>query len=221
MSSEAYIQGLADIFHEKGNPETAQGQMAYMKHQFDFYGLKMPVWSAITKAYVKTHGLPVNIKEVAILCFEADQREMQYFALEMVQTTLKKQDSDHIYLLEWLILHKSWWDTVDWIAKLVGIHFKRYPDLVVPVTERWMESGNMWLQRVCIIFQLFYRDQTNTDLMFKYILAVADSKEFFLQKAAGWALRQHTRTDPAVVEAFVKVHVLSALTRREAVRLLA
>ena len=100
MSSEAYIQGLADIFHEKGNPETAQGQMAYMKHQFDFYGLKMPVWSAITKAYVKTHGLPVNIKEVAILCFEADQREMQYFALEMVQTTLKKQDSDHIYLLE-------------------------------------------------------------------------------------------------------------------------
>jgi 3-methyladenine DNA glycosylase AlkD len=221
MSSEAYIRGITDLFLEKGNPEIAQGQMAYMKHQFEFYGLKMPAWTVITKAYIQVHGYPSDVKSVALLCFEADQREIQYFALEIVQATLKKQDSSHIDLLESLIVQKSWWDSVDWIAKLVGIHFKRYPDLIIPVTERWMASGNMWLQRVSIIFQLSYRDQTNTDLMFKYILAVADSKEFFLQKAAGWALRQHTRTDPAAVVAFVKAHPLSALTRREALRLMA
>ncbi|MEZ4918947.1 MAG: DNA alkylation repair protein [Saprospiraceae bacterium] len=55
---------------------------------------------------------------------------------------------------------------------------------------------------------------------FEYILLVADSKEFFLQKGAGWALRQYSKTNPDAVREFVAAHRLPALTRREALRLL-
>ncbi|MBK9015431.1 MAG: DNA alkylation repair protein [Saprospiraceae bacterium] len=161
------------------------------------------------------------MKTLARLCFEDEHRELQYFALEMVQKTLKKQPAEFIDFLEELIITKSWWDTVDWLAKLVGIHFKKHPQLIVPTTERWMASGNFWLQRVCLIFQLTYRDKTDFDLMKKYILHLASSKEFFLQKGAGWALRQHSRTDPQGITDFVQENPqLAPLTKREALRLI-
>jgi len=137
-----------------------------------------------------------------------------------VQKTLKAKAPEFIEFLEELILANSWWDTVDWISKLVGMHFKRFPQLIVPVTERWMDSGNFWLQRVCLIFQLSYKEKTDADLMFKYVRRVADSKEFFLQKGAGWALRQYSRTNPEAVREFLASTRLSALTKREAMRLI-
>ncbi len=84
-----------------------------------------------------------------------------------------------------------------------------------------MASGNFWLQRVCMIFQLSYRDKTDFELMKKYILQLAGSKEFFLKKGTGWALRQHTRTDPHAVLNFVENNPqLAPLTKREALRLI-
>ena len=83
-----------------------------------------------------------------------------------------------------------------------------------------MDSGNIWLQRVCLIFQLAYKEKTDEALMFEYVRRVADSKEFFLQKGAGWALRQYSRTNPEVVRQFVESTRLAPLTRREALRLI-
>jgi 3-methyladenine DNA glycosylase AlkD len=137
----------------------------------------------------------------------------------MVQKVQKKQGPEFIDFLEELITAKSWWDSVDWLAKLVGIHFKRYPALILPVTERWMASGNFWLQRVCLIFQLTYRQKTDFDLMKKYILQVAPSKEFFLQKGAGWALRQYSKTNPQGVADFIETNPqLAPLTKREGLK---
>ena len=46
------------------------------------------------------------------------------------------------------------------------------------------------------------------------------SREFFLRKAIGWALRQYARTDPSAVRAYVDAHrdVLSGLSIREATK---
>jgi 3-methyladenine DNA glycosylase AlkD len=223
MDNNKYLTHVQSVFLEKGDPEIALGQMRYMRNQFDYYGLKAGQWMALAKEIMAEKGIPEgdDLKAFAQLCFDDEHREMHYFALEMVQKTLKKQPADFIDFLESLITTKSWWDTVDWLAKLVGIHFKKYPQLILPITERWMASGNFWLQRVCLIFQLTYRDKTDFDLMKKYILQIAASKEFFLQKGAGWALRQYSRTNPNAVVHFVNENPqLAALTKREALRLL-
>jgi len=223
MKTEQYLHHVQAIFLEKGDPLVAQGQMRYMRNQFEFYGLKAGRWMELSKQIFQEKGIlqGEELQSLARQCFEDVHRELHYFALEMVQKTLKKQLADFIDFFEELITTKSWWDTVDWLAKLVGMHFKKHPDLILPITERWMASGNFWLQRVCLIFQLTYRERTDFELMKKYILQIAGSKEFFLQKGAGWALRQHSRTDPAGVVEFVKNNPqLAALTKREALRLL-
>ncbi len=222
LSPTEYFSIVRDLFRAHGDPLTAQGQMAYMRNQFDYFGLKMPAWMALTKQLHATHGLPEgeDLIQLARLCFADEHRELHYFALETVQKTLKNQPSEGIELLEELILTHSWWDTVDWLAKLVGIHFRRFPELIRPVTERWMDSGELWLQRVCLIFQLTYKEKTDTELLFNYIRRVAASREFFLQKGAGWALRQYSRTNPTAVAAFIEKEKLAPLTKREGMRLI-
>jgi 3-methyladenine DNA glycosylase AlkD len=219
-SPEAYFQIVRQRFREAGNPDTAEGQMRYMRNQFAYFGLKMPQWAALSKAVFAEQGMPEGeaLRDLARLCFDDEHRELHYFALEVVQKSLKRQPAEFVDFLEELICTRSWWDTVDWLAKLVGLHFRRHPALILPVTARWMASGNFWLQRVSIIFQLNYKDKTDVPLLFEHIRQVAHSKEFFLQKAAGWALRQYAKTDPERVRHFVQNTTLSPLTRREALK---
>jgi len=219
-SPSEYFRAVYDTFRTHGDPDRAQQQMRYMRHQFEYFGLPMPKWMPLTKELHAAYGIPSgeDLKTLVRLCFADDHREMHYFALETVQKSLKKQPADFIEFLEELICTRSWWDSVDWLAKLVGIHFKAYPELIRPVTERWMTSGNMWLQRVSMIFQLLYKEKTDAELLFGYIRRLAHSKEFFIQKGAGWALRQYAKVKPEVVVGFVESTKLAPLTRREALK---
>lgn len=220
LAPSDYCALVRDSFRRHGDPDVALGQMAYMRHQFEYFGLKMPAWMALTRQIHAEQGVPdgVDLQTLVRLCFEEDQREMHYFGLETYQKMLKKQPAEAIDFLEELILTRSWWDTVDWINKLVGIHFRRFPELIKPRTERWMDGGNIWLQRVCMIFQLPYKEATDSVLLFDYVTRLSGSKEFFLQKGAGWALRQYAKTNPQAVKAFVGSTRLAALTKREALK---
>ncbi|HAD12393.1 MAG TPA: DNA alkylation repair protein [Saprospirales bacterium] len=220
ITPENYYQLVRERFRAHGKPDVAQGQMAYMRHQFEYFGLKMPQWTVLTKAIHAEYGIPDGEELYALvrLCFQDEHREMHYFGLETLQKVLKKQPQDCIYFLEELILTRSWWDTVDWINKLVGLHFKKYPELIKPTVARWMDSGNIWLQRVCMIFQLAYKDKTDEALLFDCVRKLATSKAFFLQKGAGWALRQYGKIRPEAVREFLDKHPVSALTKREAMK---
>ncbi len=220
LSIEDYLTAIRRVLNDNGNPEYAQKQMAYMKNHFDFYGLNAPKWLGLSKTFFDENGVfdGDDLKEFARLCFDEPQRELHYFAIEMVQKQGKTQSEDFIYFLEELILTKSWWDSVDWLAKLVAAHFARFPHQIRPITEGWIQHENMWLQRMAITFQRYFKAKTDENLLFDYIRRTAHSKEFFIQKGAGWALREYARINPSAVIAFCETTKLAPLTRREALR---
>ena len=221
MKPDQYFAELKALLLRHGDPETAAGQVRYMRHQFDFMGLKAPKWVALSKDFFKRHGLfdGEELKIFARLCMEDEYREMNYLGLQMVEKQLKKQPEGFIDFLEELARTRSWWDTVDWLGKLVGLHFQRYRQLTAPVTAHWMDTGNIWLQRICLVFQLRYREKTDGALLFRFVKRLARTDEFFLQKGAGWALRQYSKTDGEAVRQFVESHPqLSPLTKREALK---
>ncbi|WP_267933880.1 DNA alkylation repair protein [Paenibacillus profundus] len=71
----------------------------------------------------------------------------------------------------------------------------RYPDAWAARAERWITSDNMWLNRTGILFQLKYKSKTDTGLLRRAIETHHNSKEFFLQKAIGWVLREYAKTN--------------------------
>jgi len=220
ISPEQYRQILVETFVNAGDPFRAEQQRAYMKDQFEYCGLGAPQWMALARELFNTYGLFTGkpLERFVMLCFDQEYREVQYVAIEMMQRRIGEQNKTWIRVLEKCITTNSWWDTVDWLAKLVGMHFKRFPELQHEYAYKWIASDNMWLQRVAIIHQLFYKETTDEKLLFEMITRVADSKEFFLRKACGWALRQHAKVFPHKVLAFVQKNQLSGLTVREAMK---
>jgi 3-methyladenine DNA glycosylase AlkD len=100
----------------------------------------------------------------------------------------------------------------------VGIHFKRYPEAREKYLAKWRASNNFWLRRTAILFQLDYKKETDFDLLREIIRENLDSREFFINKAIGWSLRQYARIDPKAVKKFVKSTPLHPLSRREAMK---
>jgi 3-methyladenine DNA glycosylase AlkD len=119
-----------------------------------------------------------------------------------------------------MLTHKSWWDSVDSInSNVIGKYFIKFPSLLEPTTKKWNQSSNIWLQRMSILFQLPYKEKTNTELLEKYIVNRIDTNEFFVNKAIGWALRAYAYTNKKWVIRFVKDHPqLSNLSKREALK---
>lgn len=66
--------------------------------------------------------------------------------------------------------------------------------------------------------QLRFKEKTDLALLYACIEPSLPSKEFFLRKAIGWALRQHAWTDPDEVRRYVRAHAgaLSPLGARGA-----
>lgn len=216
-----YIIPLKELFEKNANPSQAAPMKKYMRDQFEYLGIKTPQSAAMQKAFYAEHGLP-DINELdAILrdLWSLHQREFQYLGLGLLAKLEKKLPANFIKTIEYLIVTKPWWDTVDAIAShTVGTHFHRFPEVQEKFLPKWRASKNIWLRRTAILFQLNYKKETDFELLADIIRENLDSREFFINKAIGWALRQYARVDPNAVKKFVESTSLHSLSRREAMK---
>lgn len=220
--NEELLNAIEADFLEHADPVNAVSMQRYLKDQFVMYGLKAPVRQRILKPHLKRicaiyPELPENlIREM----WSRPQREWQHAAIELLQKYHRNAPPESIRLYEDLTLAKSWWDTVDFIASwMIGSYFKSYPEQILPYTRKWMDSGNCWLQRTALLFQLKYKSDLDWPLLRGYILELSGEKEFFIRKAIGWILREYGKVAPDIVRDFVyATPQLSGLSRREALK---
>jgi len=216
-----YLSPLIDALQEAADPKDALQMKEYMMDRFEFFGIRMKPRREICRAFVKENGLPEfrDLEEVVKECFIAPQRELHYFGQELPARFKRYWDEDIINLFEWMILNKSWWDSVDFIAThLVGEYFKKFPQNTVEITTVWINQDHFWLQRAAILFQLRYKEETDVDLLFSHILKHTHQKDFFIRKAIGWALRDLSKTMPDQVRKFVTENEMQPLSKKEALR---
>ena len=216
-----YASSLKSLFESHANPSQAAPMKKYMRGQLEYLGIKTPQSRALMKEFIGDHRLPVIDELDSILrdLWALPQREFQYAAMNLLDKFEKKLPANFITTLEYLILTKSWWDTVDVLSSHpVGTHFQRYPAVKKKYLTKWRKSKNIWLRRTAILFQLGYKKETDFDLLCEIINENLGSDEFFINKAIGWALRQYAYTDPKAVKKFVKATELHPLSRREAMK---
>lgn len=220
LSAQQYAEQAQALYSAHANPDNAAPMQQYMKQIAPFLGIKTPLRRQLSKQFWQTYGIPPieQVPEVVRALYSMPYRELHYLAIELVEFYAKKWQPKDLDLLEYIITTHSWWDSVDAVRKTVGVLLLRHPQLQEPATRQWLASGNQWLQRMSLIFQLGYKKNTNLDLLYYNILSLANSKAFFIQKAIGWILREYARTDAAEVRRFVAATQLPALSRREAMK---
>jgi len=218
----AYTLLLRALFEGNANPAQAGPMKKYMRDQFEYLGIRSPQSAALLKAFINENGLPPpdQLDTITRELWSFPQREFQYAGMTLMSKLEKQYEPEFIRTIEYLIVTKSWWDTVDALAShAVGTQFKRFPAVKAKYLKKWRKSDNLWLRRTTLLFQLGYKKETDFDLLCEIIRENLGSDEFFINKAIGWALRQYAHTNPAPVKKFVKVtKELHPLSRREALK---
>jgi 3-methyladenine DNA glycosylase AlkD len=217
-----FISQLEAAFNQNKNVENAFQMKKYMKDLFSFYGIKTTERRAVFHELLKSNQQEIseNYRAIALILLNKEYRELHYCGIEILIKNLKKSyRKDDIKLIETFLTTNSWWDSVDTIWKyLLGQYLIEFPNETEKVIERFSNSNNMWLNRSAIIFQLGYKKNTNYELLFSECVKHSQSKEFFIQKAIGWALREYGSVNPGLVLNFVNNTDLKPLSRKEAIR---
>lgn len=212
---------IKEALRKEGNPIRIPQMEAYMRNQFPFYGVMSTPRKELLKALKKEHleVLDSNEKRALIqLLWEEEHRECQLVALDwLMQWKPKEFTASDIDLFEWLITTKSWWDTVDGIApNVVGKYARIFPEQMKETLHRWESHDSFWIRRACLIFQLRYRQETDLELLQYFINKFKPDREFFIQKAIGWSLREVSKWNPTWVARVVEEEQLTGLAKREA-----
>jgi len=216
-----YVEELAIWFRGHANPAIAAPMEAYMRNKFPFLGIKTPERNRLTKEFWAKRGIPTgdDLLEVVQLLWELPEREFQNVAMAFLGKHGKRANKEDIDTFEQLVVTKSWWDTVDYLAShTMGDQLAKYPELIPDYPERWIGSDDFWLRRTALLYQLRYKERTDVGRLFEYIERCKDENEFFIRKAIGWALREYSKTDGDAVRRFVEKTPLAPLSVREALK---
>jgi 3-methyladenine DNA glycosylase AlkD len=198
----------------------------YMKSAIPYHGVPTPAMREIFKNVYADIDFPdADSWKAAVLHIwrHARCREEMYAAIALCES---KKAADFqtplaLPIYEEMVVTGAWWDVVDTIAShSVGGLLRQYPGRIGKSMRAWSRCPDIWKRRTSIICQLRFKKDTDLDLLYACIEPSLGSKEFFLRKAIGWALRQYAWTDPREVRRYVRAHDsrLSTLSKREALR---
>jgi 3-methyladenine DNA glycosylase AlkD len=210
------------------DPERAAGQQAYMKSTMPYHGLRNDETRAICRRVFASYDVEAGggrrwHEDILAIWRGAERREERYAAIELAQ--LRKARPLHtlaaLPMFEELIVTGAWWDYVDTLAsKNLSLVLRNDATSMGREMLAWSKSDDLWKRRSAILCQLPLKGETDLNLLFACIEPALDSKEFFLRKAIGWALREYAWTDPREVARYVRANEtrLSPLSRREALK---
>ncbi len=196
---------------------------AYMKTEMPFYGVqkagRTPVIRAAKKQFPPHSQQEYEANVLAL--WALPHREEKHVALAYARAFKRYQVLVAMPLYERLIREGQWWDFVDDVASnLVGTVWLRERNVMGPRMDAWILDEDIWIRRTAVIGQLKHREKTDVERLLRYCRIGAPEKVFWMRKAIGWALREHSKRDPETVRAFLDEmgQALSGLSRREAAK---
>ena len=201
MNVEELVKELKAV----ANSDDAVAMKAYMKNKFEFLGVKTPARRKLAKTFFKQLTDSVIDWNFINEAWNNPYRELQYATLDYLESRKKLLTPSDLPRLKKLAQTKSWWDTIDFLDRLVGSIIARFPE-TKEIILSWSCDEDIWLRRLAIDHQLLKKEETDTELLEKILVNNLGKTEFFINKAIGWALRDYSKTNPNWVKDFIEKH---------------
>jgi 3-methyladenine DNA glycosylase AlkD len=197
-----------------------------MKSAMPFHGVDTETLRAICRRVFAEHpvaGAAAWRRDVLTLWRGARFREERYAAIGLTGDRRARpfQTMESLPMYEEMIVTGAWWDFVDTLAtKRLGEVLRNEPAPMRKAMRAWSRSDDMWKRRSAILCQIAFKRETDLEFLFACIEPSLSSKEFFLRKAIGWALRSYAWTDEKPIVTYVEKNRarLSPLSVREALK---
>ena len=212
---------LLQALRALGSPERAEQEKRYQKSSWEHWGVPLP-------------GMDVAIRETL-----GDLRQDE--ALELSRRLWREPVWDLRIVAGRILARKSiepdarvWgfvtgrlvdldgWAVADNLAPVASRCLIEEPDRLDAV-EAWIESSHLWTRRAALVFTLpWAKEKRDPERMLGWAARLADDRQWFIQKAIGWWLRELSKRDPKRVRRFLADNggKLRGVARREATKYL-
>ena len=98
------------------------------------------------------------------------------------------------------------WDHVDELSShITGEIFLNNPNLQ-PEIKKMAESTNPWMRRIAIVSQYPLIKKGKIQLIFLLAEKAVYDEDIYVQKAAGWMIREAGKKNPVQAQEFIKIH---------------
>lgn len=218
----AAIQAHAD-------PERASGAQAYHKSKRPFLGVPNPVLNDLTKGW-RQNLSPQERADLAMDLWRTDIHEARIAAAKVLTQARIRPDDTQVWetILSWAPDFDSW--AIADHACMAGQKRLVANPARLDAVEIWTTSDHMWTRRAALVITLPWTKQNHPkplDIEIRErVLGWAESyvpdRNWFIQKAIAWWLRDLSKHAPDRTRAFLDQHgdQMKPFARKEAARLL-
>ena len=212
---------LLQALRARGDAKRAQWEKAYQKSRWEHWGVPLPGMDAAIK---ETLG---DLTQAQAVSLSARLWREPVWDLRIVAGRILTRKSIEPDEKVWRFVTRrladlDGWAVADQMAS-VGSRCLLAEPARLDMVETWIESPHLWTKRAALVFTLPWT-QANRDpeRMLGWAARLAEDREWFIQKAVGWWLRELSKRDPKRVRRFLKDHgeKLTAVAKREAMKYL-
>ncbi len=204
-----------------GSPERAEREKRYQKSRWEHWGVPLPSMDVAIK---KTLG-DLSQEQALTLCRRLCREPVWDLKIVAGRILARKSIASDAkvwgFVTERLIDLDGWAvaDTLASVASRCLIEDSGRLDVV----ETWIENPHLWTRRAALVFTLpWAKEKRDPERMLGWAARLADDREWFIQKAIGWWLRELSKRDPNRVRRFLTDHggKLRGVAKREATKYL-
>jgi 3-methyladenine DNA glycosylase AlkD len=223
-SHEPYLDALRAV----ADPDRAPQMAAYHKADRVYLGLKNGQIDALAKAWRRSLTVAERVA-LARGLWNTDIYEARLAAAKLLtQARIRPDDAVWALIASWVPDFDSW--AIADHACMAGQRRLMADPARLDEVERWTTSEHMWTRRAALVITLPWTKQNHPnpedlarrDRILGWAAGYVPDREWFIQKAIAWWLRELSKHDAPRVEAFLAAHgaALKPFARKEAARYL-
>ncbi len=222
------IDSYLDQIKAQADPERARGMAAYHKSKRDYLGVANPVLNDLTKTWRSELDVARRV-ELADGLWKTDIYEARLAAAKLLtQARIRPDDAVWALIQSWVADFDSW-AIADHACMAGQKRLVADPGRLEEV-ELWTRSDHMWTRRAALVITLPWtkqntpkpEDLARRDRILGWAAGYVDDRNWFIQKAVAWWLRDLSKHDAARVVAFLDSHAaaMKPFARKEAAKYL-
>ncbi|MAQ36470.1 MULTISPECIES: DNA alkylation repair protein [Thioclava] len=204
--------------------EKAAEMAAYHKAERRYLGVSVPAIEDMVALWRGQLDVPGRV-ELARGLWDSDIHEARIAAAKLLTQARLRPDAEAWDLIASWVPQFDAWAIADHAAKAGSKRLQAEPARLDEVAD-WVRSDHMWTRRAAFVFTLPWTKQRNPkpedeavrDEVLGWAAQLAEDRDWFIQKAIAWWLRELSKKDPARAQAWLTEHGerLKPFARKEA-----
>ncbi|ODS42979.1 MAG: hypothetical protein MSIBF_06935 [Candidatus Altiarchaeales archaeon IMC4] len=200
-----FTKGLEELLKSNVDRNATKNYKRIIPETGKFFGVPFPILRVVA-AEIGKFIQKEPTKAPSLL--EAIWNEGSFEARQIVGKCLEKFGPKNpkvcLDFVSSVLLDLDNWAVCDNLA-MFGVEPILYssPELVLPLSEKWIKDKNKWIRRFGVVSLRGYKRIQITDKVFEILDLVMEDNEKDIKKAVAWILREITKANPKEVFEFL------------------